>query len=213
MAFFRQGMLAGARVTQVIIIINVLAYVLGVSAHEPLLEAFALWPLSSGSDSAAVPSFQVWQLVTYSFLHGSPTHLLFNMLALFMFGADLERVWGGRRFLAYYLICVVSAAIAQLVVAALAGGPPHPTVGASGGVFGLLIAFGMMYPRRMIMLLFPPIPMPAWLFVTLYGALELFLGITGSQSGVAHFAHLGGMAGGFIVLQFWKGWKPRRPRY
>lgn len=210
MAFFRQGMLAGARVTQVIIIINVLAFVLqgGVPAPQgqpsPMFVAFALWPLNNNN-------FQVWQLVTYSFLHGGTTHLLFNMLALFMFGSDLERVWGGGRFLAYYLTCVVSAAIVQLVVAAFAGGAP--TVGASGGVFGLLIAFGMMYPRRMIMLLFPPIPMPAWLFVTLYGALELFLGLTGAQAGVAHFAHLGGMAGGFIVLQFWKGWKPSRPRY
>jgi len=210
MAYFRQGLLAGARVTQVIIIGNILAFVLQTGANEPLLDAFALWPLQSGYSSPSAPSFEIWQLVTYSFLHGGLTHLLFNMLALFMFGGDLERVWGGRRFLIYYLVCVISAAVAQLAVAAMAGGPPHPTIGASGGVFGLLLAFGMLYPRRMIMLLFPPIPMPAWLFVTLYGALELFLGITGTQSGVAHFAHLGGMAGGFIMLQVSRGWKPRR---
>ena len=84
------------------------------------------------------------------------------------------------------------------------GGDPYPTVGASGGVFGLLLAFGMAYPHRRLMLLFPPIPMPAWLFVTLYGVLELVLGVTGTQQGVAHFAHLGGMAAGFVLLQIWR---------
>ncbi|PWT75702.1 MAG: hypothetical protein C5B46_02310, partial [Proteobacteria bacterium] len=106
MAFSRQGMLAGARVTQVIIVINILAYVLQVGANEPLLQAFALWPLPKGYYATGAPSFEFWQLITYGFLHGSPTHLLFNMLALFMFGGDLERVWGGRRFLVYYLACV-----------------------------------------------------------------------------------------------------------
>jgi membrane associated rhomboid family serine protease len=80
---------------------------------------------------------------------------------------------------------------------------PIPTVGASGGVFGLLLAFGLAFPRRTIMLLFPPIPMPAWLFVTLYGLLELYLGVTGSGQGVAHFAHLGGMAAGYVLLAYW----------
>jgi membrane associated rhomboid family serine protease len=141
-------------------------------------------------------------------------HLFFNMLALFMFGSEIERTWGGRRYFIYYLTCIVSAAIAQLAVQSMGGGladangTPVPTVGASGGVFGLLLAFGMMYPRRTVMLLLPPIPMPAWLLVTLYGALELFLGITGTQSGVAHFAHLGGMAGGFLLIQYWRGRMP-----
>jgi len=108
-------------------------------------------------------------------------------------------------------VCVVSAALAQLLVARMAGGAPYPTIGASGGVFGLLLAFGMMFPRRMVMLLFPPIPMPAWLLVTLYGALELLLGITGTQAGVAHFAHLGGMAGGFLMIQYWRGRLPIKP--
>jgi membrane associated rhomboid family serine protease len=103
---------------------------------------------------------------------------------------------------------VLAAAVTQLVVAAWGGGPPYPTVGASGGVFGLLLAFGMYFPRRMIMLIFPPIPMPAWLFVTLYGLLELYLGITGTQAGVAHFAHLGGMLGGWLMLQHWRGRPP-----
>ena len=96
---------------------------------------------------------------------------------------------------------MVGAAVAQLVVVSNMEMPPIPTVGASGGVFGLLLAFGMAYPQRRIMLLFPPIPMPAWLFVTLYGLLELYLGVTGSGQGVAHFAHLGGMVAGYALLR------------
>jgi membrane associated rhomboid family serine protease len=200
-------------VTQALIFVNVLVYLLQTAAGDHLVLAFALWPLSSGAEGQfdAAPHFQLWQLVTYGFLHGSVTHLFFNMLALFMFGAEIERVWGNRRYSVYYFVCVVSAAVAQLIVAGMAGGTPYPTVGASGGVFGLLLAFGMMFPRRMVMLLFPPIPMPAWLLVTLYGALELFLGITGTQQGVAHFAHLGGMAGGFLLIQYWRGRLPIRP--
>jgi membrane associated rhomboid family serine protease len=132
-------------------------------------------------------------------------HLLFNMLALFMFGGEIERVWGERRYLIYYFACVIGAAIAQLVVTSGSSAPPYPTLGASGGVFGVLLAFGMMFPRRIIMLIFPPIPMPAWLFVTLFGVIELVLGVTGTQAGVAHFAHLGGMAAGYVLIQYWRG--------
>ncbi len=163
---------------------------------------FALWP--PGPDTG--PHFVAWQLVTYSFMHGGILHLGVNMLALWMFGRDVERVLGSRRFLLYYLACVVSAALMQLVFA-WSSAIPYPTVGASGGVFGLLLAFGMFFPRRRILLLIPPIPMPAWLFVTLYAALELVLGVTGTQAGVAHFAHLGGMLGGFLVLHLGR----RRP--
>jgi membrane associated rhomboid family serine protease len=99
---------------------------------------------------------------------------------------------------------VIVAAITQLVVSGVGSATPYPTVGASGGVFGLLLAFGMLFPRRMIMLIFPPIPMPAWLFVTIYGVLELYLGVTGTSQGVAHFAHLGGMLGGFLMLRRWR---------
>jgi membrane associated rhomboid family serine protease len=133
------------------------------------------------------------------------------MLALWMFGSDIERVWGPRRFLTYYFACVVSAAAAQVLVAQMAGGPAYPTIGASGGVYGVLLAFGMMFPRRMVMLVIPPIPMPAWLLVTLYGGLELLLGVTGTQAGIAHFAHLGGMAGGFLLIQYWRGRLPIKP--
>jgi membrane associated rhomboid family serine protease len=149
-------------------------------------------------------------LLTYGFLHGGLTHLFFNMFALYMFGGEIERLLGSRRFLTYYLACVIGAAVAQLVVVSNVTMPPIPTVGASGGVFGLLLAFGMAFPQRRIMLLFPPIPMPAWLFVTLYGLLELYLGVTGSGQGVAHFAHLGGMVAGYALLVYWRG-QARRP--
>jgi membrane associated rhomboid family serine protease len=194
--------------TQALLIVNVLVYMVQQSMGNQLIVPFALWTFGAGDEPG---NFHIWQLVTYSFLHGSFTHLLFNMLALYMFGSDIERLWGQKRYTIYYFGCVVSAAIAQLAVSAFMGSGSYPTVGASGGVFGLLLAFGMMFPRRMVMLLFPPIPMRAWVLVTAYGAIELFMGITGTQSGVAHFAHLGGMAGGFLLIQYWRGRLPIRP--
>ncbi|MBV6415748.1 MAG: Rhomboid protease GlpG [Steroidobacteraceae bacterium] len=179
-----------APVTRTILIVTVVAYLLQSVADSQLLQ-FALWPLG--------PLFRPWQLVSYAFLHGSVTHLFFNMFALYMFGSELERFFGARRYLFLYFSSIVFAALAQLIVAALSGNV-YPTIGASGGVFGLLLAYAVLFPRRRLMLIFPPIPMPAWLFVTLYGVIELTLGVTGQQAGVAHFAHLGGMLGGFIAL-------------
>jgi membrane associated rhomboid family serine protease len=161
------------------------------------LAAFALWP-PGGFDS----QFQPWQLVTYSFLHANTMHIFFNMLALYMFGGEIERLFGPRFYAAYYFACVVSAAVCHLVVTSWMGGPPVPTVGASGGVYGLLLAFAIYFPHRRVMLLFPPIPMPARVFVFGFAALELFLGVTGTASGVAHFAHLGGMVGGWLMIQY-----------
>jgi membrane associated rhomboid family serine protease len=190
-------------VTRTLLIANVAIFGLQVLTQNAFVPTFALWPLASPQYPGA-PSFEVWQLVTYGFLHGDWTHLFFNMFALYMFGGDIERLLGAQRFLQYYLVCVVGAAVAQLIVMNGMSTPPVPTVGASGGVFGLLLAFGMAFPRRRILLIFPPIPMPAWLFVTLYGMLELYLGVTGSQVGVAHFAHLGGMAAGYAMLMYWR---------
>jgi membrane associated rhomboid family serine protease len=192
-----------APVTRALLFLNVGLFALQLVTGDLLVRPFALWPLGS-PQYRGFPEFQVWQVLTYGFLHGSLTHLLFNMLALYMFGPDIERLLGSRRFLTYYLVCVVGAAAAQLAVLGGVNRPPAPTIGASGGVFGLLLAFGMAFPHRRLMLLFPPIPMPAWLFVTLYGLLELYLGITGSGQGVAHFAHLGGMAAGYVLLVYWK---------
>ena len=166
---------------------------------QALFINLALWPLGSG-----FPSFMPWQLLTYGFMHGGLMHIAFNMFMLWMFGRELELVYGPRRFLTYYLTCVVGAGIVQLVVAALHG-DVYPTVGASGGVFGLLLLFGMTFPNRMIMLLFPPIPMKAKYMVVLFGILELYLGLSGRSPGVANFAHLGGMLFGFVLIQRWKG--------
>lgn len=176
-------------------------FLLQLVAQDPLLIYGALWPLNGGLDA---PPFEPWQLVSYAFLHGSFTHLAFNMFGLYMFGSEIERLLGTRRFLVYYLVCVVGAALAQLAVMQISGSEPEPTVGASGGIMGLLLAFGLAYPRRRVMLLFPPIPMPAWLFVTLYGLAELLFGVTGTLKGIAHFAHLGGMAAGFLLILFWR---------
>ena len=162
---------------------------------------FALWPL--GAD-AYTPPFRAWQIISYAFLHGGMAHLFFNMFALYMFGSEIERLLGRQRYLIYYFACVIGAAATQLLVGWLSAGPSAPTVGASGGIFGLLLAFGLAFPQRKLMLIFPPIPMPAWLFVTLYGVLELVLGVTGTNQGVAHFAHLGGMAAGFVLILFWR---------
>jgi membrane associated rhomboid family serine protease len=191
-------------VTRALLVVNVGVFLLQLATGNALIRPFALWPTASPQFPNA-PSFEIWQLVTYGFLHGSLTHLLFNMLALYMFGGEVERLLGKAHFLQYYFTCVVGAALAQLLVMGNMNLPPLPTVGASGGVFGLLLAFGMAWPQRRIMLLFPPIPMPAWLFVTLYGLLELYLGVTGSGLGVAHFAHLGGMAAGYALLVYWRG--------
>jgi membrane associated rhomboid family serine protease len=150
--------------------------------------------------------------VTYGFLHGSLTHIFFNMLALYMFGSDVERLFGSRFFLQYYFACLITGAAAHLVATAWMGAPPTPTVGASGAMFGLLLAFGWYFPQRRIMLLFPPIPMPSRVFVTVYGLLELTLGVTGTARGVAHFAHLGGMLGGFLMIQYRRGGFPFGPR-
>lgn len=187
-------------VTQALILINVALYCIDVALGGWLFRWFALWPLQS-------PFFAPWQVLTYAFLHGSVGHIFFNMLGLWMFGSELERIWGGRRYAQFILASILSAAACQLIFN-LIGGFGMPTVGASGGLFGLLLAFGMMFPNRIIVPLIPPIPMKAKVFVAIYGALELFLGVTGTQSGVAHFAHLGGMLGGWLMLRYWRGQPP-----
>jgi len=191
-------------VTTSLIVANVAMFLLSTSVGD-MLAPLALWPFGAARISGV--GFAPWQLVTYAFLHGSMLHLLFNMFALYMFGGAIEQVFGPRRYLAYYLVCVVSAALTQLLVAMLTGGF-YPTVGASGGVFGLLLAYGLYFPNNRVMLLFPPIPMPARVFVLVYAVLELVMGVSGAQSGVAHFAHLGGMVGGYIMLRFWRGGGP-----
>ena len=193
-------------VTFALIVATSLAYIVQLGAGLKFLLAFALWPLGASPDlgpDVAVGTFQPWQLITYSLLHGSFTHLFLNMFALYMFGSELERLFGPRRYLIYWFAAVLAAGVTQLVVSASTG-TYYPTVGASGGVFGLLLAYGIHFPRRVIVLLIPPIPMPAWLFVIVYAGIELYLGVTGTQAGVAHFAHLGGMLGGWLMLRYWR---------
>jgi membrane associated rhomboid family serine protease len=185
--------------TAFLIAANLAAYLYSGLAPS-VLGPFALWPLGAG---AAYPGtgFAPWQLLTYAFLHGGFAHLAFNMFGLYMFGSPLERVLGAGRFLVYYFACVVTAALTQLLVLAVSG-EYIPTIGASGGVFGLLLGFAVLFPRQRIMLLIPPIPMSARTFAIVYAVIELALGVAGSSS-VAHFAHLGGMVGGFFLLRHW----------
>lgn len=181
-----------------LLVANGLVFALQQWNGDFLIVNFALWPVGT-------PLFQPWQLLTYGFLH-SPSylaHIFWNMFGLWMFGRDLERMMGPKRFLTYYLTCVIGAGIVQLIVAGTQGGI-YPTLGASGGVFGILLAFGMAFPNRMVMLLIPPIPMRAKYFVIGYGLLEFYLGVSGKDSGVANFAHLGGMLFGFLLIQYWK---------
>ena len=210
-------------VTQALLIANVVVFLLQQALGDAALANFMLWPISDGTydPSSAGFSFLPWQLLTYGFIHGSFSHLLFNMLALYMFGAPLEYTWGNRRFLTYFLVCIGGAGLLQLLVGWWSmsnGGPAYPTLGASGGVFGLLLAYGMLFPNHRVMLLFPPIPMKARTLVILYGLLALMLGFTGLQPGVAHFANLGGMLFGWLLIRYWRGQppfgkpKPPRPR-
>ena len=147
--------------------------------------------------------FLPWQLVSYMFLHADFSHIFFNLFALWIFGQALENLWGTKRFLLYYFLTGIGAGIVQILVS------DGSTIGASGSVFGILLGFGMMFPDNRIMLLFPPIPIKAKYFVAMYGLFELFNGLTRTDSGVAHFAHLGGLVVGFILIKLWKLKKPQ----
>ena len=184
--------------TRALILINVGVYLLELLAPNFMVGLFALWPLHT-------PLFRPWQLITYAFLHdpNGLAHIFFNMFALFMFGRALEQYWGSRRFVIYYLVCVLTAALTQLAVQSASPGQEE-TLGASGGVFGVLLAFAWYFPRQRLFIIPIPIPIPAWLLVTVYGFLELVLGVTGRQQGVAHFAHLGGMLGGALCILYWR---------
>lgn len=177
-----------------LLIINLLAFI---ALNTPLVGQFlfefgALWPIGSGR-------FDLWQLVSYMFLHASLGHIFFNLFALWMFGQAIENFWGTERFVIYYFLTGIGAALLHMIIGA--GGAP--TLGASGAVYGILLAFGMMFPERPIMLLFPPIPIKAKYFVAIFGVIELVSGLTRANSGVAHFAHLGGMLVGFILIKYW----------
>jgi membrane associated rhomboid family serine protease len=214
--------------TRNVMIVCAVAFLL--SLFAPLTRWLALWPLGSGL-------FMPWQLLSYTLLHGDLAHLLFNMLGLWMFGSELERLWGVRRYLQFMAGAGVAAAVTQLLVTALMGSAA-PTVGASGVLFGLLMAYALSFPRRQFdlvgflpvvlllmpsqilniagMVLFfvlftnrqavpiPPVFVPAMTLVAIYGALELFLGLFVRSGGIAHFAHLGGLLGGWLMMAWWR---------
>ncbi len=201
------------RAVQTLLIVNLIVFSFApwIIDLSVLTRWFALWPLAV---EGSKPHFWVWQLLTYGFLHGGTSqpgmnlaHIFFNMFALWMFGSVLERVWGAKRFVFYYFFCMAGAGVIQLFVTTLAladGAHPTATVGASGAVFGLLLAFGVIFPNVKLRLLFFPVPIAAKYFVVLYGLLELFLGVANTQSMVAHFAHLGGMFFGLVLILYWR---------
>ena len=182
-----------------IILANVAVFLFQISPFGAFITAAgALWPLASENQVGV--SFQIWQPGTYMFLHGSFGHLFFNMFALWIFGAELENYWGTRQFNIYYFVCGIGAAVINLLTTI---GDAYPTVGASGAIYGVLLAFGMMFPNRYIFLYFL-FPIKAKYFVAGYAAIEFLSGLgsrtMGSGSNIAHFAHLGGMLIGFLYI-------------
>ena len=154
------------RATQAIIGANVVVFLLQMTTLGDWATIWlALWPLNASAVYGGEVAFYPWQLVTYGFLHGGISHIFFNMFAIYMFGGTLEQLFGTRFYVTLYFVSVVTAGVAQLGVNALLGSP-YPTLGASGGVFGLLLAYGMYFPHQRIMLMFPPIPTPACVPVT-----------------------------------------------
>lgn len=179
-----------------LIIINVLVYMATalLPVGNQIMEYCAL--------SLGTPFFHTYQFITYMFLHANFEHIFFNMFALWMFGRTLEYELGSRRFLIYYMVCGIGAALLQAAIA-WGTGQPMALVGASGAVMGLLLAFGVMHPDAVIMLLIPPVPMKAKWFVIVYAVIELLLGWRGTGN-VAHFAHVGGMLWGLLLLRWWR---------
>lgn len=207
-------------VTRNLIIINTLILIITSLSKNFMYETFALFYPAS-------PFFHWWQPVTHMFMHGGFGHLFFNMFTLYMFGSVLERVWGGKKYLLFYMVTGLGAALLHTGVEWLqtlhwqhiiqTGDPSAaiaatqsmramlstPTVGASGAIYGLLLGYAMLFPDSVMTLIFPPISMKAKWFVLVFAVIELLMGVLGSD-GVAHFAHLGGMLFGFILIRIWR---------
>ncbi len=192
------------------VVVGLIAANVAVFVLERFSPAFDLW-LGHAALRPIGAGFGPWQLLTYGFLHAHTFHLAVNMFMIWMFGSALERTLKSGPFLAYYLVCVVGAALLHLGVGVWMG-THYSVVGASGGVFGILLAFGLLYPNHMIVLLIPPIPMKAKWFVIIVGAITLWAGVSQRMDGIAHFAHLGGMITGLVLLQYWRGRLPIKPR-
>jgi len=200
-----------------IIVINVLVMTMTYLNENFMYEHFALfYPTSQ--------FFHWWQPVTHMFMHGGFWHLFFNMYTLFIFGSVLERVWGTQKFLIFYFVTGIGAAaihtgvewiqmqswLTQAAEGSMAAQSAihvlklTPTVGASGAIYGVLMGYAMLYPDSVLTLIFPPISMKAKWFVLIFAAIELLTGVTGTGGGIAHFAHLGGLIFGFLLIWYWK---------
>lgn len=195
-----------------LIIINVIVMIGTSLIGESMYEKFSLFPFES-------PLFRPYQLVTHMFMHGGFWHIFFNMYSLMIFGVALERVWGGRKFLLFYFVTGIGAALCHNLVIhfqvsellanqanmfAAARILRTPTVGASGAIYGVLLGYGMLYPNNVLQLIFPPVALKAKWFVVIFALIELATGFLGTNDGIAHFAHLGGMLFGLILILVWK---------
>jgi membrane associated rhomboid family serine protease len=168
----------------------------GLYFSDVIIKYFALIPL----EGIGGASFYPWQLITYQFLHGGFAHIFFNMFSLWMFGMEIENMWGSKKFLYYYLLCGISAGIFHLILSPLLTGGGAPTIGASGAIFGVLVAFGMIFPNRYIFLYFL-VPVKAKYLIAFFILIEIFAINTAAPT-VAHLAHLGGALAGFIFILF-----------
>ena len=194
-----------------LVIINVIMLIACYIIGDPMYIYLALFPFES-------PLYKPYQLITHLFMHGGFWHLFFNMYTLIIFGSILERVWGSKKFLLFYFVTGLGAALChdlvlhfQIVAAQNAGNlstaatiMSTPTVGASGAIYGVLLGYGMLYPNNVLQLIFPPVRLKAKWFVVIFGAIELVTGLTGMGGNVAHFAHLGGMLFGLVLILYWK---------
>lgn len=200
-----------------IIIINILIMIMTALNEELMVEKFALFYPTS-------PFFHWWQPVTHMFMHGGFFHLFFNMYTLFIFGSVLERVWGPRKFLTFYFVTGLGAAAihtgvewiqmqewmtqaaegSRSALASVHALKMTPTLGASGAIYGILMGYAMLFPDTLLTLVFPPVSLKAKWFVLIFAAIELLTGITGTGGGIAHFAHLGGLIFGYILIRMWK---------
>lgn len=196
-------------VTKNILLANVIVWLLDTLLKRygvHLAEWFGLVSWSFSAFGSPTGSFHLWQPFTYMFMHANFSHLFCNMFAVLMFGPLLEREWGERKFLLYYLVCGIGAALIQeLVWMSFMPGMPGVTIGASGAVFGILFAFGWLFPDTPLFLLFIPVPIRARVFVIGYAVIELFAGLANfTGDNVAHFAHLGGMLFGWLLILAWQ---------
>jgi len=208
------------RITKLLLFVLTGAFLLQMLMPLEIQLIFALWPWGqhvigvAGDGTSITTGFYPWQLLTYGFLHADFIHLFFNAIALFQFGAVLEQTWGPRKYIHYLLACTIGAGLIQLLLVSsgILGDGIHPTIGASGAVFGLLLAYGMLFPNQQMMLIIPPIPMKARTMVIIFGVISLLMGVTGTQAGIAHFAHLGGMLFGWLMIRYWRGQPPFKKR-